>query len=127
MTDFKMCGLAMCGVLLCTVFKSIKNEYSLFVRLVISVAIMLFSFSLMIPILNYIEQITQNTIIYSYIPLLIKVLGIAIIVQLTVDIAQNTGEDAIATKIALFGKMQILILTMPLITDLFNLCKELLK
>ena len=127
MTDFKICGLAICGVVLCTVFKSIKNEFSLFVRLGISVIVMLFSFSLFLPIITYIEEITRGTIAYSYIPLLIKILGISIILQLTIDVAKNAGEDAIATKVALFGKAQILILTMPLITSLFDMCKEMLK
>ena len=126
MTDFKMCGLALCGIVLCTIFKSIKNEYSLFIRLGISVLIMLFSFSLFLPILTYIEEISKGTAAYSYIPLLIKILGLSVVLQLTIDVAKDAGEESIATKIGLLGKMQILILTMPLISSLFEMCKEML-
>ena len=127
MTDFKMCGIAICGVALCTIFKNMKNEYSLFIRLGISTIIMLFSFSLFLPIITYIEEISRNTIAYSYIPLLIKILGLSIIIQLTIDISKDAGEESIANKVALFGKLQILILTMPLISSLFKLCKDMLS
>ena len=126
MTDFKMCGIAICGVALCTIFKNMKNEYSLFIRLGISTIIMLFSFSLFLPIITYIEEISRNTIAYSYIPLLIKIWGLSIIIQLTIDISKDAGEESIANKVALFGKLQILILTMPLISSLFKLCKDML-
>ncbi len=121
-----MCGLAICGVVLCVVFKGIKNEYSLFIRLGISVLIMLFSFSLFLPIITYIEEISRDTIAYGYIPLLIKILGLSVALQLTIDVARDAGEEAIASKIGLLGKAQILILTMPLIKSLFEMCKEML-
>lgn len=127
MTDFKICGLALCGVILCAVFKNSKNEYSLFVRIGISIIVMLFSFSLFLPILSYIEEITKNTIVYTYLPILIKILGISIALQLTIDVAKDAGEEAISSKVALFGKIQILLLTMPLIKELFEMCKEMLK
>ena len=126
MNDFKMCGLAICGVMLCMIFKNTKNEYSLFVRLGVSIIITLFSFSLFIPILTYIEEITRNTAVYSYIPTLIKAFGIAVAVQITADISRDAGEEAISNKIVFFGKIQILILSMPLIKSLFSMCKGLL-
>lgn len=127
MTDFKVCGIAICGVALCTIFKNMKNEYTLFIRLGISTIIMLFSFSLFLPIITYIEEISRNTIAYNYIPLLIKLLGLSIIIQLTIDVSKDAGEESIANKVALLGKLQILILTMPLISSLFMLCKEMLS
>lgn len=125
--DFKMCGLAICGVVLCVIFKNIKNEYTLFIRLGISCLILIFSFSLFLPIITYIEEISRNTIAYNYIPLLIKILGLSVVLQLTIDVSKDAGEEAIASKVALLGKAQILVLTMPLITSLFEMCKEMLR
>jgi stage III sporulation protein AD len=125
--DFKMCGLAICGIVLCVIFKNIKNEYTLFIRLGISCLILIFSFSLFLPIITYIEEISRNTIAYNYIPLLIKILGLSVVLQLTIDVSKDAGEEAIASKVALLGKAQILVLTMPLITSLFEMCKEMLR
>ena len=127
MSEIKLCGLALCGVMLCSFFKSSKTEYSLFVRMGISVIITLLSFALFLPILTFIDEITKGSAIYKYLPTLIKAFGVAVAVQLTADICKDAGEESIANKIVLFGKAEILILTIPLIKGLFELCQQLLK
>lgn len=127
MSELKLCGVVICGIVLCTVFKGIKNEYSLFIRLGITALVTTLSLTLLLPILTYIEEITINTEIYSYIPTLIKILGIAIISELTSDICIDANENGIATKVSLFAKAEILVLTLPLIRSLFDMCQGLLK
>lgn len=127
MSELKLCGIVICGIVLCTAFKGIKNEYSLFVRLGITVLVTALSLALFLPILAYIEDITLNTEIYNYIPTLIKILGIAIISELTSDICIDANENGIAAKVSLFAKAEILVLTLPLIKSLFDMCQGLLK
>lgn len=127
MSEIKLCGIVLCAVTLCAVFKNNKSEYSLFIRIAITISISIFSLLLFLPVLTFIDEISKNTVIYRYIPALIKILGISVAIQLTADICKDAGEEAIANKVALFGKAEILILTMPLIKSLFELCKEILK
>lgn len=104
------------------VFKNIKNEYSLFIRLVITISVSVFSLAVIYPILSYIEEISRGTSLFTYIPTLIKALGIALSMQITGDICKDAGENAIAERVALFGRAEILILTIPMIKELFDLC-----
>ena len=127
MSEFKLCGIVICGVVLCVVFKSIKSEYSLFIRLALTVLICMASFTLFIPILTYIEEISQNTYFHTYFPILIKILGIGIITELTSEICIDANEASIASKIGLFAKVEILVLTLPLLKSLLNMCNELLN
>lgn len=127
MNELKLCGIAVCGVVLCTVFKEIKNEYSLFIRLSITFLVTVLSLALLMPILSYIDEISKGTQFYIYIPTLIKVLGIAIISELTSDICIDANEVGIASRVSLFAKAEILLLTMPLIKSLLDLCKSILK
>lgn len=127
MNDFKLCGIVVCGVVLCSVFKGIKNEYSIFIRIGITALVTILSLALFIPILSYIDEITENTAIHKYIPTLIKILGIALISELTTDICIDANENGIASKISLFAKAEILVLTLPLIKSLLDTCQGLLK
>lgn len=127
MNEFKLCGIVICGIVLCSVFKSIKNEYSLFIRIGITTLVTILSLALFIPVLSYIDEITKNTKIHIYIPTLIKILGIAIISELTTDICIDANENGIATRVSLFAKAEILVLTLPLIKSLFEMCQGLLK
>ena len=127
MSEFKLCGIVLCGVVLCSVFKSIRNEYSIFVRICITVLVTIISLALFLPVLSYIDEITKNTEIHNYVPTLIKILGIAIISELTADICIDANENGIANKVSLFAKAEILVLTLPLIKSLFDMCQGLLK
>ena len=127
MTDLKFCGIIICCVILTSIFKNLKSEYTLFIRIGISLITSVISFSLLIPIFEYIDEITKNTIIYQYLPSLIKILGIVIITEITVDICNDSGESGIASKVSLFARGEILLLTLPLIKELFKICQDLSK
>ena len=127
MNEIKACGIVICALIVCVVFKNLKSEYSLFVRIIITVSIFSISLGLMYPALSYIEEITSNTSLNTYLPILIKSLGIAFTVQITSDICQDAGEGALAERIIFFGKAEILVLSLPLIKALFALCEDLLK
>jgi stage III sporulation protein AD len=127
MNDLKICGIIICCIVLTSIFKGIKNEYSLFIRIVITFGISILSLSIFSPIFDYIEKITKGTKIYEYLPSLIKILGIAIITELTSEICNDFGESGIASRISLFAQAEILVLTMPLIKELFSICQEIIN
>ena len=122
MDIIKTSGIIICALCVLMVFKNIKNEYSLFIRLVITISVSIFSLAVIYPILSYIEEISRGTSLFTYIPTLIKALGIALSMQITGDICKDAGENAIAERVALFGRAEILILTIPMIKELFDLC-----
>ena len=127
MSDIKMCGVVLCALVLCVIFKGIKTEYSLFIRIGACILISLISFALFLPILSFIEKISTNTVIHEYIPTLIKILGISIAITLTCDVCKDAGEESLSNKLAFFGKIEILVLTMPIIEKIFEICKSLLN
>ena len=124
MTDLKFCGIIICCIVLTSIFKNLKSEYTLFIRISITLIISVISFSLFVPILEYLNEITKNTVVYQYLPSLIKILGIVIITEITVDICNDSGESGIASKVSLFAKSEILLLTLPLIKELFKICQD---
>lgn len=127
MNEIKLCGIVICCVVIVSIFKGIKNEYTLFLRILITIFISSLSFILFLPILEYMDEITKGTQIHACLPPLIKILGIAIITELTSDICIDAGEISIASKVSLFAKSEILLLTLPLIKELFSVCQELIK
>ena len=126
MSEIKICGIVLCSLIICVVFKSIKSEYSLFIRLAITVALSLISLSIIYPILSYVDKISKGAAIYEYLPLLIKSMGIAFAVQITSDICKDAGEHALGERVCLFGRAEILVISLPLIKSLFQLCEKLL-
>ena len=127
MNEIKICGLVLCGLVVCVIFKNIRQEYSLFVRIGITCLVTIVSISIFYPILSFIENAAKGTPTYEYIPTLIKALGIAFIVQITADVCNDANENALAERISFFGKAQILIISLPLVKNLFKICENLMK
>lgn len=127
MENVKVCGIVLCALCVCIVFKNIKGEYSLFIRLAITVSVTIPAVCMLYPILIYIDELSKNTPVYNYVPLMIKALGIAVAVEITSDICRDAGESALSERISLFGKAEILAISIPIIKDLFTLCASLVR
>lgn len=127
MNEIKACGLIVCSLIICIIFKNLKSEYSLFVRIIITLSVFTVSISIFYPVLKYIEQITKNTYIYQFVPIILKTLGIAFSVQITADICKDAQESSLAQGILFFGQAQILLISIPLIKSLLQICEGLLK
>ncbi|MBO5380348.1 MAG: stage III sporulation AC/AD family protein [Clostridia bacterium] len=127
MNELKICGLVLCALIICIVFKNLKSEYTLLIRIAITVGISILSLALVTPLLSFIDEISKNTVVYSYLPTLVKALCIALIVQITADICRDAGESALGERVELFGKAEILVISIPLIKNLFKLCEGIIK
>jgi stage III sporulation protein AD len=126
MNELKMCGLVLCALIVCIVFKNLKSEFSLLIRISITVGVSIISLALIEPLFSFIDEISKSTAVYVYLPTLIKTLGIALAVQITSDICKDAGEGALSERIELFGKAEILLLSIPLIKNLFKLCEAII-
>lgn len=126
MENLKIYGIIICALCACVLFKGFKSEYSLFIRLVVTAGVSLICISMIYPVLSYINEISQGTEIEKYIPALIKALGIAIATQITSDICKDAGEEALSSRVCLFGQAEILVISMPIIKNLFSLCSKIL-
>ena len=126
MNELKMCGLVLCALIICIVFKNIKGEYSLLIRISVTIMVCALTLALITPLFSFIDEISKNTIVSSYLPILIKALGIALLVQITADICTDSGESSLGERIELFGKAEILVISIPLIKNLFNICEAII-
>ncbi len=127
MSELKLCGIIFCALSLIVVFKGFKGEYSLFIRIAITIGVTVATLVIIQPVLSYVEGLTRNLAINKYIPYLLKALGIAFIVQITADCCNDAGEGTLAERVCLFGKVQIVVISLPLIEALLSLANSTIK
>ena len=121
----KVIGIALVTVVLSVLLKSYRPEISLLIS-IISIGIM---FVLISPYLkttlnafvNLSEQIGLNI---KYMIIVIKVIGVAYITELGVEICRDSGENAIGTKVEICGKIIIIVMSLPVIYELFEVINE---
>ena len=74
-----------------------------------------------------IENIVSKTSIdTSYITIILKVTGIAYLIEFGKDICIDAGQNSIANKMEIAGKIIIASLSVPIITSVFELVEKLL-
>lgn len=58
---------------------------------------------------------------------ILRALGIALICELTALLCRDMGEHGLAQGVQLFGKVEILLLSLPLLDQILDIAKELLE
>ena len=114
-------------VFVVTIIKQIKPELAVAIMVIGSVVLILYILSFFSPIVVTIEKIINSTGLNKEMFLvLLKIIGIGYLVEFCADICNDSGNSAIANKVVLGGKIFILILAIPIISELFNIIVELL-
>lgn len=126
MDSAKICLVAVTGVGLCVIVKQWKSDFLPLLRLAATVLFAGAILSLAAPLVAYLREMTASTGLSAYAAFLIKALGIAVLTQCTADICRDAGESGIAGGVELAGKMEILLLCLPLIGEIFSTAKQLL-
>ena len=120
-------GLAVVATAICLVLSNYNKEFAMTAALCCGCAIFLYCVITMTPIIDTINEMAEKySINNSYIKLLLKALGISYITQIAVNTCDDAGLSAVARKVELAGKVTVLILALPLLRDLLDMCTKLI-
>ncbi len=127
MEIIKIVGIGIVATVLVVVLKNIKPEFTIYISLLTGVVI----FTMILGELSYVIQ-TLNTLArrvnieFAYFSTILKIIGMAYIVEFGAQISRDAGEDSIAMKIELGGKVLIMVLAIPILLALMELIIKIL-
>ena len=119
--------LGIIGMLFALQLKQEKSEVAVYLCIVISLIIF-------VSMTDYLEQLVTTLqeigdfiqIENSYIVTLIKMLGITYLAEFSSGLCKDAGYSSIATQIEMFGKLSILVLSLPILLALLRTIQEFL-
>lgn len=118
------------GIVICflsVLLKQIKPEYSVITIIVGGIILVLYIVNSLIDVFGFFSNVVGKTgIDGDLFLLLVKIIGIGYLIEFAVGICNDSGHTSIGDKIVLAGKIMIFIISMPIITNLFNLILDLL-
>lgn len=122
----KISGLCLISVILLIVLKKYSAEMSTVLK--IAVVITLFGACAMTlsPVINYLSYVFETTKIGKYGEILIKCLCISLISGVCATLCRDSGEESISQFALLAGRIQIIILSLPLIEEILDSAIKLL-
>lgn len=122
MEILKIVGVSIFAVVMIIVLKNQRPEMALILSIATGIGIMLFAVYKMSSVVNVLNDlVTKSGINKDFLLIVIKVIGIAYIVEFGKNVCVDAGQSGIATKLEMAGKVIIVVLTIPLITSLVNI------
>ncbi len=121
----KLVLLAIAGVLFGIQFRSFKQEFSVYIGMVLCLLILGAGLQRMEGILAEFELLqlifAEN---YEYIGILLKVIGITYLCEFAAGICKDAGYQAVAGQIEVVGKLSVLLSGMPIILAVIQTIQE---
>ena len=123
-TSYKLFGAAVLAVLAIMIIRKQSPDTALTLRLVVTVVLAAVSILAIEPIVEYVRELSDtlgNTEkIGVACEVLLKALGISILTHVTATVCRDSGEGSIAYYVELGGKIEILLLSLPLIREMID-------
>ena len=108
--------------------KQEKGEIAIYLCIATSVLIFLGIFDYLEVLVETIREISSFVEIdLVYMETLLKMLGITYMAEFASGICKDAGYQAIATQMEMFGKITILVLSMPILLTLLKTLQEFLS
>ena len=127
MEVMRIVGIGLIGAILSILLRNSKPEFSMLIPVVVSFTVLACAMPYVIRITEELSRMASSAgINSSYMRIVIKVIGISYLVCITAELCKDAGENAIAAKIELGGKLIILAMAIPIINSLLNLVKEII-
>ena len=110
-----VCGLCICASLICKITEKYSKEKAMLLVLGLCIFLFLILMSNIPDIFSKIDElINRSELNGEYIKIVFKALGICYLTQFSADICRDCNENAIASAVEISGKIQLIILALPL-------------
>ena len=126
MTILKLCMTALLIVTASSIIRSWKSDFLPLIRIG---SIVLFGVLLIAstePLLSLITTLGTGIGSTQYVETILKGIGIVFLTQICADICRDSGEGALAGHIETVGKLELLLLCVPLIEEILATAEKLL-
>lgn len=121
-------GLALVGLVALLVLRQYKPEWAVFIRMAVTVVSLGIILSMAGTVISYVTTLTEGTgaLDGATWSLLLKALGIAFLTETAASICRDSGEASLAGWVEMAGKLEILLLSFPLIRTVLDTVATLL-
>ena len=124
---WQVSGVALLAAILIPLLRELRAVSAVPVRLAATVLLCLAALSLYAPVLSRIRALFSLGGGSALAETVLRAVGVGLICEFSASFCRDLGENTLADGVALFGKLEILVLALPLVDELIEIVGELLK
>ncbi|MBQ9151725.1 MAG: stage III sporulation protein AD [Clostridia bacterium] len=120
--------MALLGLVALLMLRQYKPEWAVFIRMAVTVVSMGLILTVAGTVISYVTELTAGTgaLDSETWLILLKALGIAFLTETAASICRDSGEGGLAGWVEMAGKLEILLLSFPLIRTVLDTVAALL-
>ncbi len=124
---FKIIGIGLITCIAALILKPVRSDFAMIVTMVGGIIIMVMIMSSLSSALNIITTIANKTgVNTSLLSIVFKIVGIGYLTEFAASMCADAGSSGLGDKVLLGGKIVILAMSLPIITNILSIVMELL-
>lgn len=125
---FQIAAIGLAGTLLSLAVRSYRPEFSVYISIACGIILFMTVIAQFSDILSVVSDVfSRSGYANSYFPVLLKILAIAYLTDLISQVCRDAGENGIASKTEMAGKIFILYVSLPVFTSILSMIDILLR
>ncbi len=127
MNIIAVCGCAVISACIISAIRHLKPEMASIASAVAGVLIVVYAVTTVAPFISFIRGIAQQQGVESYFTLMLKATAISFCCKMSAEICADCGENMLASRVELAGKAGIVLISLPIIQQLFDIARDMLS
>ena len=126
MDVLKISMLALLGLCSLTVIRQWKSDFSPLLRLGLTVLFGGIAIGMLSPLIEYLTALMEKEAVL-HVTVLFRALGVAFLTQYAAEVCRESGEGGLASHVETVGKIELLLLSIPLMEEILTTADRLLS
>lgn len=124
---FKIVAIGMITCIATLIIKPIRSDFALMIALAGGVIILVMLLNYLTSVFDTFNLIIKSTGISSSLyALVLKIVGIGYLIEFSASMCNDSGNSSLGDKILFGGKIVIMVMALPIITNILQIIAELL-
>lgn len=122
----RICMLALLGITALAVLRQWRSELLPLLRVALVVTLGVVLLEATVPLVEYLKLLGESGV-GAHAELLLRGLGIAWLTHYAAEVCRESGENGVASGVELAGRVELLLLALPLCREILALAERLLS
>lgn len=128
MTGVRIGGVVLVGLVALLMLRQYKPEWATYIRIAVAIISLGYMIGLAETVISYVSRLVEGTSVLQgeTWSILLKALGVAFLTETAASVCRDSGEASLAGWVEMAGKLEILLLSFPLIRMVLDTVSALL-
>ena len=126
MNIITVCSFAVVTACIIAAIRNLRPELASIAAAIAGVLIMAYAVEAIVPFITFVKDIAAEKGVENYFTLMLKALAISFCCRMSAEICRDCGENTLASRVELAGKVGIVLISLPIVKQLFEIAKDML-